>query len=101
VLRIAWRKQSDTEHERVLYHIVSAACERRCPVELSKVALETVAKLARQSLLRGEDQSHVATAILRTFRSRVSWLWDYQQMDEAARYITSRTSKIRETTHVQ
>jgi hypothetical protein len=87
VLRIAWRKQSEAEHERVLYHIVSAACERRCPVELAKVALDTVVKLARQSLHRGEDaQSHIATAILRTFRSRVSWLWDYQQMDEAARY---------------
>jgi hypothetical protein len=86
VLRIAWRKQSDTEHERVLYHIVSAACERRCPVELAKVALDTVVKLARQSLHRGEDaQSHIATAILSTFRSRVSWLWDYQQMDEVAR----------------
>jgi hypothetical protein len=86
VLRIAWRRQTEAEHERVLYHIVSAACERRCSVELAKVALDTVAKLARQSLERGQDaQSHTATAILRTFRSRVSWLWEYQQMDEAAR----------------
>ncbi|KAG5177472.1 hypothetical protein JKP88DRAFT_347015 [Tribonema minus] len=102
----AWLRGDAQQRRRIAQQLVGVSCERRCPRDVARAALDAVVKVVRAEARSacaaataaagaegaeeggegGEEGGFSAAAgavaaVLRLYRSRVAWQWEFQQFD--------------------